>query len=490
MNVVLTIDGRKAIPVRALHFVAGRRRDGTSRLSPDEIASVAAHQDGFYRAEPYGTYHIVDGVPRPVPFSQWGQFVIRLSALSARLDKEKKQRSYDDRYAQWMDDAIPLLPAGLFVWLDEFHKWYSRTRPLVEDGIHSHDDDGEILARQESDDLDLFPVIPSQLCPCIREGFEEQFAAPPRYERLSDELEGWFDKPLAALPAWQRHRVKADFGWPWDELSEGQRRSVVACWDAPRDPETAAEYEAGFYGFDKSAALAGLTALEAARLLLVRDGDLLRRLGIPCTETDAPPLARKLLTLEEMRTTGVDGTIHPLAEWLRRAREKGIEYLPGLDWAVEHCSHSKSLPEQSAKMSGECSQRVSTETPKPPAYEAEDEPDEEPSPATDAKPPTSSGKRPSPYATTERICEAFPHPKSVSPSRWGDGSYLSDPPEWLRGARVSPGRPGVSALWSPVQFAVCMVCKKHIGKVQAAVIIRREFSDWLDDWEGSAELLP
>lgn len=363
MKVVLTIDGRKAIPVRALHFAAGRRRDGTSRLSPDEIARVAAHQDTWHKAEAFGTYHLVDGVPRRVTPSQWGQVVIDLEALSARLDAEQPIDAVG--YAQWKDDAIPLLPAGLFVWLDEFHTWYSRTRPLVANGTHSNDDDGEIEACQESDDLDIFPVIPSQLCPSVREGFEEQFAAPACFERLTDALEGWFDKPLAALPVWQRHRVKTDFGWPWNALSEGERRSLAASWDTPRDPKMAAEYEAAFYEFDKSAALAGITALDAACLLLVRNSELQCRLGVPCTETDAPPLARQLLTLEEMRTSCMEGTIHPLAEWLMRAREKGIEYHPGLDWAVEHCSHSKSLPEQSAQMSGESVQQVSSETPEP-----------------------------------------------------------------------------------------------------------------------------
>jgi len=104
--------------------------------------------------------------------------------------------------------------------------------------------------------------------------------------------------------------------------------------DLQNDPANIPAQQTGFYRLDESAALAGLTALEAARLMLIREGKLLDRLRIPCTEIDAPPLARKLLTLEEMRTSGVEGTVHPLAEWLRRAREKEISYIPGLDYAV------------------------------------------------------------------------------------------------------------------------------------------------------------
>lgn len=235
MNVVLTIGGRKAIPVRALPFVAGRRGDATSRLSPDEVARVAGHQDGFHRAELFATYEVVDDAVRLVPPSQWGQFIIDFQALSARLDKE--QPIYVLGYAQWKDDSIRLLPAGVFVWLDEFQTWYSRTRPLVAEDSPLQDDDGDIKCYQESDDLCFFPVVPRQLCDCIREGFERQFDAPACFERLTDALEGWFDKPLAELPAWQHHRVKTD-SWsrPWDALSPDQRRSAAAQWDFKHDP--------------------------------------------------------------------------------------------------------------------------------------------------------------------------------------------------------------------------------------------------------------
>ena len=104
--------------------------------------------------------------------------------------------------------------------------------------------------------------------------------------------------------------------------------------DLQNDPANIPANQAGFYRLDESATLAGLTALEVARLMLIQEGKLLDRLRIPCTEIDAPPLARKLLTLEEMRTSGVEGTVHPLAEWLERAREKEIVYIPGLDYAV------------------------------------------------------------------------------------------------------------------------------------------------------------
>lgn len=157
---------------------------------------------------------------------------------------------------------------------------------------------------------------------------------------MSPQFEGHYDKPLADLPKNLGELVERNPNLRaiWDVLSEERRRSALSQCDRDNDPANIPARQAGFYGFDEAAALAGLTALEAAGLLLTREGELLERLGIPCDETDAPPLAKKLLTLEEMRTSGVDGTIHPLAEWLQRARKNGIAYLPGLDWAVEHCS--------------------------------------------------------------------------------------------------------------------------------------------------------
>lgn len=103
------------------------------------------------------------------------------------------------------------------------------------------------------------------------------------------------------------------------------------------DPAKLPERQAGVYRLHEYAALAGLTALEAARLLLIREGALLERHGTPCTEVDAPPLAKRLLTLKEMQKHGAEDihrTIHPLSYWLKRASAKGIEYISGLDFAV------------------------------------------------------------------------------------------------------------------------------------------------------------
>ena len=93
------------------------------------------------------------------------------------------------------------------------------------------------------------------------------------------------------------------------------------------------------------------------------------------------------------------------------------------------------------------------------------------------------------YVTTKRIYECFPCPSTLDHNNWETGRYLADCPVWLQSARMSDGKPGVSALWDPAQFAVCMVRRKHIGKGQATAIIQREFFDWLPEWEEKATYL-
>lgn len=88
---------------------------------------------------------------------------------------------------------------------------------------------------------------------------------------------------------------------------------------------------------------------------------------------------------------------------------------------------------------------------------------------------------------TEAIADAFPPPKGTSATNWK--KTLSDPPKWMREARTSAGAAGISALWNPALFAVCMVSQRHIGKDSAGTIIHREFADWASQWESLAEHL-
>ena len=86
---------------------------------------------------------------------------------------------------------------------------------------------------------------------------------------------------------------------------------------------------------------------------------------------------------------------------------------------------------------------------------------------------------------TKEIAEAFPPPKNITEDNWK--KTLSDPPKWLKDARISAGAAGVSALWNPAMFALCMVSKGHLGQGAARSIIIRNFSDWADEWGSVSE---
>ena len=89
--------------------------------------------------------------------------------------------------------------------------------------------------------------------------------------------------------------------------------------------------------------------------------------------------------------------------------------------------------------------------------------------------------------TTKQIAEAFPPPKHIKPENWQKN--LGDAPAWVIEARKFSGGPGVSALWNPAMFALCMVSERHISKQAALNIIRREFPGFLDEWEENSSHL-
>jgi len=76
---------------------------------------------------------------------------------------------------------------------------------------------------------------------------------------------------------------------------------------------------------------------------------------------------------------------------------------------------------------------------------------------------------------------AFPAPKRMTADNWS--KTLSDPPKWLEEARVNKGKPSVSALWNPAKFAMALGEKKYMTVQNLTAVMRREFADWLPEWE-------
>ena len=166
-GLVVTINGRKALPVRALCLLAGRKR-----LSPDVVAGAACGEDHYDGDRHLPTYQLVDGVVHAVDPTHW---VLSCEAIeSASLLLIGKGPSLRATRTQWFNEATMLLPGGVFVWLDEFQDWFRRTRPYrVKEGKT-----GLQLEQPEEGRVSLVPPISDELRACLLAGFSPTPALP------------------------------------------------------------------------------------------------------------------------------------------------------------------------------------------------------------------------------------------------------------------------------------------------------------------------
>lgn len=111
MNVVLHIDGREAIPVRALANVLNYGPSPHAILDAccKESPFVIEGMDSINRA--YLASYIITDNAAPVPYrrmerEEWRPFLYRVENLAA-------------------EEAIDVMPDGVFVWLDDLTNWYA-----------------------------------------------------------------------------------------------------------------------------------------------------------------------------------------------------------------------------------------------------------------------------------------------------------------------------------------------------------------------------
>lgn len=80
-----------------------------------------------------------------------------------------------------------------------------------------------------------------------------------------------------------------------------------------------------------------------------------------------------------------------------------------------------------------------------------------------------------------RILAAFPPKRGQTSEQWD--KMLSEPPRWLKEARIFSGRPGTSALWNPAMVAMSLCDQRRMTRANLTDIMRHQFSDWLPEWE-------
>ncbi len=230
MSVTIEINGREAIPVRAIPFVTGWT------ISPDMVASSLAHTDLIAKLRGIAAYHLVgNDQPAPMLPKEWDGVEADLRALSETL---KAGEVVDfASYPTWRHESILLLPAGVFVWKDEFIAEFTYTFSKSSRWIFDE--------RPGDRELNWTPLIPQALRQAVSEGFFS--TKKPGLQRQSDleskdfqplvvALAGYWAMPFNELPDAIKPLALKLMPMGWDGLSPQQKQSVATQLDWQHDP--------------------------------------------------------------------------------------------------------------------------------------------------------------------------------------------------------------------------------------------------------------
>jgi hypothetical protein len=172
VNVIIKIEGREAIPVRAIPYVTGW--NSKRGLSPDMLATkLSTHPKDRALRSPMRNllaykHHL--GMTLAVRRDDWQMVCVQLAGLSGELHAkfprgEDGARDEQSR-AAWQARAIELLPSGVFVWLDEFEEDFLR--------YFDYQSRGTAPERLDERDLNWNPTLPDKVGEIIMNGFEPQ----------------------------------------------------------------------------------------------------------------------------------------------------------------------------------------------------------------------------------------------------------------------------------------------------------------------------
>jgi len=124
MNVVVLINGREAIPVRAIPYMA------ETTVSADILVRGLLGADHVNSLHGLSAYQCVDGGKViSIPAVEWRRFATQLQALSDGLNRQEKngELTHAEGSDQWKRESVKLLPSGVFLWKDEFRREHFRS---------------------------------------------------------------------------------------------------------------------------------------------------------------------------------------------------------------------------------------------------------------------------------------------------------------------------------------------------------------------------
>lgn len=239
MNVIVEIDGRNAIPVRTIPFLTN-----WATMSPDVVAVALAGEDHHFLG--LSSFRIEGTNQKKISTTWWKNFPCRqLKALSEEI--KDKETTHETGYQEWRSRSISVLPAGVFVWQDEFVSCHGkRYGPcgrtyLTERGAMPRDE------HKRRVELDFDPFIPDSYTQLmIMEGFHRpELKTDQAFKPLTGLIEQYATGKFEAMPVSLRERVaQAFFPMPhWDQLAPDQRRSLAQQNDFQHDPALEPENE-------------------------------------------------------------------------------------------------------------------------------------------------------------------------------------------------------------------------------------------------------
>ena len=134
MVITVKIEGREALPIRAIPYVTSWQESPDSivrALSESAVIKVGANLE-IPNKHSLVAYQMRDqGGFTPVPPSQWKSLVIDINSLTKKMMADERKNATNENYGPWRIAAVLKLPDNCFLWLDEFQSWYVKTRPML-----------------------------------------------------------------------------------------------------------------------------------------------------------------------------------------------------------------------------------------------------------------------------------------------------------------------------------------------------------------------
>lgn len=154
MNVIVSIEGREAIPVRALAWLTGWH------FSAAEVAEALAGDLDWPQV--VATYRLEGAAVGLYERRLWtNTHLVDLEHLAAKeLDAD-----------QWRAACTQALPAGIFVWRSEWEQAYNAS-PDGPDALRKLAECADDLEDVEARTLNLSPFVPPELAALVKHGFD------------------------------------------------------------------------------------------------------------------------------------------------------------------------------------------------------------------------------------------------------------------------------------------------------------------------------